>query len=76
IAVRWRGDWVELELRDNGGGTPESPPAQSPSASETAGGFGLRSLSERARELGGSFIVQHDEEGVVLVGSIPVGSAG
>lgn len=78
ITVHWREDRMEIELRDNGGAvgeiagerTPESPPL----GQSADGGFGLRSLSERARELGGSFGVTRDDEGVVLQGSIPVGS--
>ncbi|WP_432558741.1 sensor histidine kinase [Granulicoccus sp. GXG6511] len=74
ITVNWREGRMEIELRDNGGavgeGTPESPPP----GQAADGGFGLRSLSERARELGGSFEVKRDDDGVVLQGSIPVGS--
>lgn len=79
IIVHWRDDRMEIELRDNGrlagegdpgAGTQDCPPL----GGATEGGFGLRSLSERARELGGSFVVRRNDEGVVLQGSIPVGS--
>lgn len=85
ITVHWLGDRVDIELRDNGGGTgtPDEVPAPLPvgepagvGSPEMArpGGFGLRSLSERARDLGGSFLVRRDDDGVILQGSIPVGS--
>ncbi|MFZ2261702.1 MULTISPECIES: hypothetical protein [Luteococcus] len=34
-------------------------------------GFGLRSLAERARELGGSFEARNGERGVEITGIIP-----
>ena len=63
ITLRWLDEDVELQLADNGGDPmPEA---------DDAGGFGLRSLGERARELGGSFTVRQTGEGVVLTGRVP-----
>lgn len=68
ITVRWSGEGVEIELGDNGidrGGRPDP----------TEPGFGLRSLAERAQELGGSFCARRDARGMVLVGSLPRSTA-
>lgn len=65
ITVHWLDDQIDIELADNGG-------AAEP-ASES--GFGLRSLSERAMELGGTFSVRYEPEGVILHGRIPAGVA-
>lgn len=63
ITLRWLAADVELELADNGGGVATN--------GEESGGFGLRSLEERARELGGTFSVRDTGEGVVLTGRVP-----
>lgn len=63
ITLRWLEEDVELELADNGGGTTTN--------GEESGGFGLRSLEERARELGGTFSVRDTGQGVVLTGRVP-----
>ncbi|WP_425308018.1 histidine kinase [Ammonicoccus fulvus] len=63
ITLRWLEEDVELELADNGGGGTANGGG--------SGGFGLRSLEERARELGGTFHVRDTGEGVVLTGRVP-----
>ncbi|GAB3705303.1 sensor histidine kinase [Mariniluteicoccus flavus] len=64
ITVHWRDGGVEVELADNGGVRGSRPPA------DVEAGFGLRSLAERAAELGGAFAARTDERGVVLTGSV------
>ncbi|GAB3625129.1 hypothetical protein GCM10027418_32160 [Mariniluteicoccus endophyticus] len=67
ITVHWQGDGVEIELADNGRerGTE--------GLENTEAGFGLRSLTERAEQLGGRFVARVDERGVVLTGSVREG---
>lgn len=67
ITVHWQGDGVEIELADNGRerGTE--------GLDDTEAGFGLRSLTERAEQLGGHFAARVDERGVVLTGSVREG---
>lgn len=62
LTVGWHPDRIDLELRDNGG---------MPAGDPTGGGFGLRSLAERAAELGGTFATEVTEHGLVLSGSVP-----
>lgn len=62
LTVGWHPDRIDLELRDNGG---------LPAGDPTGGGFGLRSLAERAAELGGTFATEVTENGLVLSGSVP-----
>lgn len=64
LDVEWLGEEIRLRLRDFGGAGAALEP-----------GFGLRSLSERAEELGGSFAAEVREDGVELVGTVPVGRA-
>lgn len=42
---------------------------------DTAAGFGLRSLTERAEQLGGTFTAGCDEQGMVLTGRVPADDA-
>jgi signal transduction histidine kinase len=51
IAVRQRGEWIELELRDNGAGFDTSAPGPE-------GHFGMAMMRERAQVGGGSFDVK------------------
>lgn len=63
---RWTSSWTGshapcgLVLADDGG-----------AAAGLVSGFGLRSLAERARELGGSFEARNGERGVEITGIIP-----
>lgn len=60
LLLDWRPDRLRLVLSDNGGGPADLNP-----------GFGLRSLAERAAELGGSFEARPGPDGVEIVGEIP-----
>lgn len=66
IALQWGDGDIEIEMRDNGGPLTQH---------DETGGFGLRSLAERARELGGAFATERSGDGMVLVGRVPVGQA-
>lgn len=65
IALHWRDEQIEIEMRDNGRTAEPSP--------EDGSGFGLRSLSERAKELGGTFAAERTGQGMLLNGRVPVG---
>ncbi|GAA2916567.1 hypothetical protein GCM10020221_10640 [Streptomyces thioluteus] len=58
LAVRVVADSVTIEVTDNGRGLPGHP---------TGGGLGLRSMEERAAELGGRCAVTDGEDGGVVV---------
>lgn len=60
LLVGWQPGYLRLVLSDDGGPVPALTP-----------GFGLRSLSERARELGGSFEARSCDHGVEIIGTIP-----
>lgn len=60
LVVDWQPDALRLVLADDGGAAAGLVP-----------GFGLRSLAERARELGGSFEARGTERGVEISGTIP-----
>ncbi len=68
ITVHWRDRGVEIEIGDNGA-------ERGTELAETQPGFGLRSLAERAEQLGGSFSARSDARGVVLTGSLPEAAA-
>ena len=58
-----REDAMQLSVLDDGGVTPEVEP-----------GFGLRSLAERAAELGGRTAVRCGPDGVEVIASVPLTS--
>lgn len=69
LRVDWGESDVTVTVADNGvarGGEIEH---------DTAAGFGLRSLTERAEQLGGSFSAGFDERGMVLTGRVPADDA-
>ena len=68
ITVNWHNRGVEIEVGDNGA-------QRGTRLTETEPGFGLRSLAERAEELGGSFSARTGERGVVLTGTLPEATA-
>ncbi|HYH04179.1 MAG TPA: sensor histidine kinase, partial [Bacillota bacterium] len=60
--LKWSGDWVEFFLQDNGTGAAQIVP-----------GFGLTTMEERVKELGGIFSIQtNPEEGCLLRVSLPL----
>ncbi|NNG19610.1 sensor histidine kinase [Naumannella sp. ID2617S] len=65
LTVHWQDEGIRIELEDNGAqsGTPDLTDAEP--------GFGLRSLAERAEQLGGGFSAQVAEKGVRLSGVVP-----
>lgn len=67
LAVRVAPGAITVEVSDDGCGLPPH---------RTGGGVGLRSMAERAEELGGSFTAENGPLGVVVRASIPpVGGA-
>ncbi|WP_176451634.1 sensor histidine kinase [Enemella dayhoffiae] len=68
ITVHWQQEGIRIELEDNGAesGAPELSGAEP--------GFGLRSLAERAEQLGGGFSARVAERGVRLSGVVPAGA--
>lgn len=65
LRIGWGTDDVTITLADNGitrGGAI---------ATDIPAGFGLRSLAERAEQLGGSFAARVDARGMVLTGRVP-----
>lgn len=61
LDVGWLPGRLHVELRDNGGDV----------GLELTGGFGLRSLTERASEVGGWFTATGTSQGVALVAEVP-----
>jgi PAS domain S-box-containing protein len=54
---------VRLEIQDSGRGMTDNPPV----------GVGLRSMSERLRQLGGQLDIESDPEGTTVLASVPLG---
>ena len=61
---------IDLRLEDNGEVLPEAAPAEA-SAPGGSGGFGLRSLRERAEAVGGSLQFARDDSGARLIVVLP-----
>jgi signal transduction histidine kinase len=65
VRINSHGDWVELEVRDNGR-------AFDPANIDHRGGVGLTSMRERAEQLGGSFTISsRSGEGTMVKAKIP-----
>lgn len=66
-----------LEIIDHGQGMPPEVLERFRSKDKLGGGVGLRSMSGRIRELGGSFEIESDKEGTLIrvAAPIPVSSA-
>jgi signal transduction histidine kinase len=67
LELRVAEDEVSVEAADDGGGFPSH---------STSTGVGLRSMAERAEELGGSFSAANDVRGAVVRAVFPRGTAG
>ncbi|MGF1427156.1 sensor histidine kinase [Kitasatospora sp. LaBMicrA B282] len=67
LALRVAADRVSVEASDDGAGFP---------AHAGAAGVGLRSMAERAEELGGSFSAANDARGAVVRAVLPCGADG
>jgi signal transduction histidine kinase len=66
VRINSHGDWVELEVRDNGR-------AFDPANIDHRGGVGLTSMCERAERLGGSFTISsRSGEGTTVRARIPI----
>lgn len=64
VAVRRRGRWCELVVRDDGGQRAGTAPA--------GNGYGLVGMRERAELLGGSLSAKAEEKGFAVVLRVPV----
>ncbi|GAA2135458.1 hypothetical protein GCM10009760_14050 [Kitasatospora kazusensis] len=64
LSLRVRAEEVTVEAHDDGAGFP---------AHETAAGLGLRSMAERAEELGGRFSAANDVRGAIVRAVFPLG---
>jgi signal transduction histidine kinase len=67
LVLKVTDDEVSVEASDDGEGFPSH---------STSTGVGLRSMAERAEELGGSFTAANDARGAVVRAVFPRGSAG
>ena len=65
-------DEVILEIRDHGQGMPSELLDRFRSKDRLGGGVGLRSMSGRIRELGGSFEIESDKNGTLIRVRAPV----
>lgn len=63
---------LTLEVRDHGQGMPSELLERFRSKDVLGGGVGLRSMSGRIRELGGSFEIQSDDKGTLIRVTAPV----
>ena len=74
ISLSSSGDEVRLDIVDDGVGfTPNSGPAQT---STEAGGFGLKAMNQRLRELGGGLDIESSPgEGTALCAHLPINVA-
>ncbi|MGW5382015.1 sensor histidine kinase [Nocardia sp. NPDC003963] len=70
ITLRYLGDRVVLDIADDGRGFDSGG---SPSGTSAGGGFGLASMSDRARALGGSLTVESEPgSGTTLTARLPL----
>jgi signal transduction histidine kinase len=62
LQLRLDGDWLVLEIRDDGRGLPD----------EVRTGVGLHAMQERAAELGGVCTVESGPAGTVVLARLPL----
>jgi PAS domain S-box-containing protein len=65
LKLQREGDWLHLEIRDDGKGIPSPAKASS--------GVGIRGMKERVRHLGGGLDVISSEAGTTVIAHIPAG---
>ncbi len=63
---------VRVEVEDRGGGIP--PEKQSAIASTGTPGVGIRGMRERIRQLGGTLKIDSNNEGTIVIATLPVAS--
>jgi signal transduction histidine kinase len=72
VQLEFSAQHVILEIRDHGHGMPPELLASFKSKDRLGGGVGLRSMSGRIRELGGSFEIESDKTGTLIRVTAPV----
>lgn len=72
VQLEFKAQHVILEIRDRGQGMPPELLASFKSKDRLGGGVGLRSMSGRIRELGGSFEIESDKSGTLIRVTAPV----
>ncbi|HTO21507.1 MAG TPA: sensor histidine kinase, partial [Spirochaetia bacterium] len=73
VSLRREPSQVVLEVRDNGQGMPPSAGTQSPGDSPRQG-FGLRTLTERMKQLDGRLELESGPEGTRITATLPMPS--
>lgn len=72
IQLEFTAGEVTLQIRDHGQGMPPDLLERFRAKDKLGGGVGLRSMSGRIRELGGSFEIESDKEGTLIRVTAPI----
>lgn len=72
IQLEFRANQVILEIKDHGQGVPSELLERFKSKDRLGGGVGLRSMSGRIKEMGGSFEIESDKNGTLIRVTAPI----